>query len=157
MKFIVNLFEGFNNILSLGVGDYGIHRKRKLVFMHVICLGEIRDVKAFVFIGCKQRQRLEVNVAHYAVFSHFVVKFVSEVGILAVEADKVKVTAAAVILVSVIKNLNVQIFEFLIVVADKSVAPVEHFIIAVELGKADCRQNVGHIALILGIYNVVFP
>ena len=109
MKFIVNLFEGLDYILSLGVGDNGVHRERKLVFMHIIRFGVIRDVEALVFIGCKQRQRLEVNVAHYTVFCHFFIKIVSEVGILAVEADKVKVTAAAVILIGVIENLNVQI------------------------------------------------
>ena len=105
----------------------------------------IENVEALVFVGGKHRQRLEVNVAHYAPLSHTVVELVAELGVLAEEAHKVEVAVAAVILACVLEKLQIEVLERFVVALDQLVTAVEHLLVTRELSESDCRENVGHI------------
>mgnify|MGYP007113733662 CR=1 FL=1 len=59
--------------------------------------------------------RLKVNIAHNAVFSHHIIELVAVLIISADKSDKVQMTAAPVVFVTMIEHLNRQILKFLVI------------------------------------------
>ena len=125
--------------------------------MHIIRIRIIGNLETTLAVCRKQRQRLEVDIAHYAVVSHHIIELVTVFCVFADKSYKVKVTAAAVVFIAVIKHLNRQILKFFVVKLYKLMSALKHLIVAFKLSHTDCGKHIGHITLVLSVNNIIFP
>ena len=110
--------------------------------MHIIRIRIIGNLETTLAVCRKQRQRLEVDIAHYAVVSHHIIELVTVFCVFADKSYKVKVTAAAVVFIAVIKHLNRQILKFFVVKLYKLMSALKHLIVAFKLSHTDCGKHI---------------
>ena len=96
--------EGVKNIFYIFITQGGVKGESEFVFIHIISVGIIFDVKSQLFVCGEQRQRFEVYVADNAVLRHTLEECVAVFLALACKSHKVKMSAAAMIIGSVVKE-----------------------------------------------------
>src|SRR5574344_2164980 len=104
LSFRDNLAEIANNILHILICEASMQRKSHLVLKLAVGIRIILDVKSKVLVCRHHRQRLIVNVAGYATFSHLANHLVAIFAILAQQSHEIQVSARLMIIAIMIKN-----------------------------------------------------
>ena len=149
--------EGVQNVFYIVIGKSGVKGECQLVFVHIVSIGIIFDVKAELLVSCEQGQGLEMYITDNTILSHSLEESIAVFFAFACKTNKVEVTAAAMILASVVKHGYGKISKSLVVALDEFVTTCKHLLVTVKLSKTQSRENIGHIALVLSFYNVVLP
>lgn len=152
-----DIYEVGDHVIDRFVGEAGVERQGHLVLIEAVGVGVVLDVEAQGFVGGHQRKRLVVHVGGDVAFGHLLDDAVGLFAGLAQQAHQVEVMGGAVVGPLMVEDCHGQAFQCGVVSFHNLIPAFQQFGVALHLSQSQGGHDVGHVALVPGSYDVVFP